>query len=51
MQSQESEGEDMFPEEEADDEQEVDLEQFDFGKAKLEYFKKRAREILLTDGD
>lgn len=29
----------------------MDDENFDFGRAKLDYFKSRAREILLTDND
>ena len=33
------------------DELDIDDENFDFGKAKLDYFKSRARDILLNDND
>ena len=35
----------------AEKEDEEDQEEFDFGKAKMEFFKKRAREILMDEND
>ena len=41
----------MEENQEGEEEEEEEDENFDFGKAKMDYFKKRAKEILVTDRD